>query len=174
MPRHVRKGDTVMVTSGSFRGAVGQIVRMLTKQDRVVIQFPASVYDGENRKQRVKSMKPSRLNPQGARVALDRSFHISNVSPVADGKPTRVRFAIKADGSKIRVAARGGSELGVVHGPRSRTTPASKPKAPKAGKPAKAERPAPRTPAKPAAKSVKSASGAKRSSARRSAGKSEA
>lgn len=169
MPSHVRKGDTVMVTSGSFRGAVGQIVRMLTKQDRVVIQFPASVYDGENRKQRVKSMKPSRLNPQGARVALDRSFHISNVSPVVDGKPTRVRFATKADGSKVRVAARGGSELGVVHGPRSRTAPASKPKASKAAAPKKVS-PA----AKPAAKSATSAGGAKRSSARRSAGKSEA
>lgn len=120
MPRHVRKGDQVMVTAGQFRGAVGQIVRVLTKQDRVVIQFPASVYDGEKRKQRVKALKPTRVNPQGGRVALDRSFHVSNVSPVVDGKPTRVRFAVKADGSKVRVAAKDGSELGVVHGPRER------------------------------------------------------
>lgn len=167
MPRHVRKGDTVMVTSGSFRGAVGQIVRMLTKQDRVVIQFPASVYDGENRKQRVKSMKPSRLNPQGARVALDRSFHISNVSPVVDGKPTRVRFASKADGSKVRVAARGGAELGVVHGPRDRAKPAAKP-APKAAKPAGATKSVVRTPPKP----VKKGAGSnERQSARRAAAK---
>ncbi len=166
MPRHVRTGDSVMVTSGSFRGAVGQIVRMLTKQDRVVVQFPASVYDGEGRKQRVKSMKPTRLNPQGARVALDRSFHISNVSPVVDGKPTRVRFASKADGSKVRVAARGGSELGVVHGPRERAKPAAKPGA-KAAKPAAAPKSV-RTPPKP----VKKGAGSnERQNARRAAAK---
>lgn len=118
MPRHVKKGDSVMITSGAFRGAVGEIVRMLTKSDRVVVQFPQSVYDGEGRKQRIKALKPNRINPQGGRVALDRSFHISNVSPVVDGRPTRVRFEHKADGSKVRVAARTGRELSVVHGPR--------------------------------------------------------
>jgi len=118
MPRHVRQGDTVMITSGAFRGAVGEIARVLTKVDRVVVQFPASVYDGEKRRQLVKNRKPTRINPQGGRVELDRSFPLSNVSPVADGKPTRVRFETRADGSKVRVAARNGKELGVLHGPR--------------------------------------------------------
>jgi hypothetical protein len=40
------------------------------------------------------------------------------VSPVVDGKPTRVRFVTKPDGSKVRVAARGGKELHTLHGPR--------------------------------------------------------
>ena len=61
-----------------------------------------------------KNLKPTRINPQGGRVQLDRSFHLSNVSPVVDGKPTRVRFERKSDGSKVRVAARGGKELGQV------------------------------------------------------------
>lgn len=129
MPRHIRKGDTVMVTSGNFRGAVGQIARVMTKHDRVVIQFPASVYDGVGRKQRVRSLKPTRLNPQGGQVALDRSFHMSNVSPVVDGKPTRVRFVTKTDGSKVRVASRSGKELSVVHGPREGKASAGKPAA---------------------------------------------
>ena len=72
MPRHVRKGDEVMVTSGNFRGATGTIVRILTKADRAVVQFPPSVYDGQKRKQRVKSLRPTRISPQGGRVALDR------------------------------------------------------------------------------------------------------
>lgn len=128
MPRHIRKGDDVMVTSGAFRGAIGKIVRVMTKHDRVVIQFPASVYDGEQRKQRVKNLKPTRVSPQGGQVALDRSFHVSSVSPVVDGKPTRVRFETKPDGSKVRVAARGGKELGVVHGPRDGAAKAASPK----------------------------------------------
>ena len=40
--------------------------------------------------------------------------HDAFLSPMADGKPTRVRFTGKADGSKVRVAARGGKELGSV------------------------------------------------------------
>jgi ribosomal protein L24 len=50
---------------------------------------------------------------------MELPIHISNVSPVADGKPTRVRFATKADGSKVRVAARNGAELSTLHGPRT-------------------------------------------------------
>jgi len=45
---------------------------------------------------------------------------MSNVSPVVEGKPTRVRFETKADGSKVRVAARNGKELGVVRGPKKK------------------------------------------------------
>ena len=43
---------------------------------------------------------------------------MSNVSPVVDGKPSRVRFVTKPDGSKVRVAARGGKELHTLSKPR--------------------------------------------------------
>ena len=58
-------------------------------------------------------------NFQGAIVEMELPIHMSNVSPVVDGKPTRVRFATKADGSKVRVAARNGAELSTLHGPRT-------------------------------------------------------
>jgi ribosomal protein L24 len=45
-------------------------------------------------------------------------IHASNVSPVVDGKPTRVRFVTKPDGSKSRIAARNGKELHQLRGPR--------------------------------------------------------
>ena len=38
MPRHIRTGDTVMVTAGNDKGAVGEILRVLTKKDRVVVK----------------------------------------------------------------------------------------------------------------------------------------
>lgn len=105
MARHVRKGDTVMVTSGYHKGQVGQISRVLTKKDSVIIK-------GLNL--RTKHIKPTRTNPQGGIVTREAPIHISNVSPVVDGKPTRVRFETRPDGSKVRVAVRGGKELGVV------------------------------------------------------------
>lgn len=113
MPRHVRKGDEVIITSGDFKGKTGTIVQVLTSKDRVVVH-------GAGIAGIKKNLKPTRFNPQGGQVTVDRSFHISNVSPVVDGKPSRVRFECGADGSKTRVAARNGAELGKVRGPRKK------------------------------------------------------
>ena len=118
MARHVRKGDNVIINSGSHKGKVGTIMRVLTKEDRVIVK-------GVNL--RTKHLKPNRLNPQGGIVTREAPIHISNVSPVVDGKPSRVRFVIKPDGSKVRVAARGGQELGVVRGPDAKKKHEAKP-----------------------------------------------
>ncbi|MCK4871490.1 MAG: 50S ribosomal protein L24 [Phycisphaerales bacterium] len=111
MPRHVKKGDTVMITSGDYKGMTGEVIRVLTGKDRVVVK-------GSRIKGITKHLKPSRANPKGAMVTLDRTFHLSNVSPVAEGKATRVRFETKPNGEKKRIAVRGGKELSVVRGPR--------------------------------------------------------
>ena len=111
MPRHVRKGDPVIITSGSHRGKMGKIKQVLPGDQRVVI---------EGLNLRTKHVRPNRLNPQGAVITREAPMHISKVSPVVDGKPTRVRFITKPNGSKVRIAARGGAELGVVRGPRKK------------------------------------------------------
>ena len=54
--------------------------------------------------------KPQLTKDGGKVVKIELPIHISKVSPMADGKPTRVRFATKADGSKVRVAAKGGKD----------------------------------------------------------------
>ncbi len=103
MARHVRKGDTVIVTAGKNKGAQGKILRVVTDTDQVVVE-------GVN--VRTKHVKPSQNNPQGGTVQKEMPIHISNVSPAAAGKPTRVRFVTKDDGSKNRVAASTGEQLG--------------------------------------------------------------
>ncbi|MBB6431037.1 50S ribosomal protein L24 [Algisphaera agarilytica] len=109
MPRHIRKGDNVIVRTGKDKGRTGEVLRVLTdKQDpgaeRVVVK-------GVN--VRVKHIKPSQANPQGGTVSLEMPIHISNVSPVDNaGKATRVRYETKDDGSKIRVAATTGEQIG--------------------------------------------------------------
>ncbi len=109
MARHVRKGDSVVVTAGNDRGMVGEIFRVIPDEDRVIVQ-------GVNI--RVKHLKPSQANPKGGLLRKEMPIHISNVSPVVDGRGTRVRFEAKDDGSKIRVAVRGGKELSQLRGPR--------------------------------------------------------
>lgn len=103
MAKHVRKDDEVIVTSGDYKGTVGKVLSVDTKNDRVLVQ-------GVNL--RTKHVKPRAQGQVGGVIQKEMSIHISKVSPVVDGKPTRVRFVTKADGSKWRVAARGGKDIG--------------------------------------------------------------
>ena len=92
----VKKGDTVTVLAGRDRGAKGEILKVFPEEQRVIVQ-------GVNIVKR--HTKPSRMGTGGIEEK-EAPIHISNVSPVADGKPTRVRFPVAADGSKSRVAVR--------------------------------------------------------------------
>ena len=112
MSRHVRKGDTVVVTSGVLRSKYpsnpaarsGRVLEVNAKNQTVVVEHPDLV-------QR-KAVRPSQKHPQGGVIEKYRPIHLSNVSPLVDGKPTRVRFEKKADGSKIRKAVRNGEQIG--------------------------------------------------------------
>ncbi len=110
MPAHVKKGDTVIVTAGGDKGRTGEVVSVDLTEGRVIVK-------GINVHKR--HLKPTQARPKGAIVEKELSIHISNVSPIADGKPTRVRFVTKPDGSKVRVAARNGAELHTLHGSRT-------------------------------------------------------
>jgi large subunit ribosomal protein L24 len=126
MPAHVRKGDDVVITAGEFRGKTGTVLSVDPDGQRVIVKGPAITGV-------VRTVKPTRINPKGGQVEVDRSFHISNVSPAVGGKPTRVRFETKSDGSKVRIASRDGSQLSVV-----RTADRAKAAGGAAKKPAKA------------------------------------
>ncbi|MBI1337137.1 MAG: 50S ribosomal protein L24 [Phycisphaera sp.] len=102
MPRHIRKGDQVIVTAGKDRGRIGTVLRVIPKDSKVVVQ-------GINVKKR--HMRPTQTNPQGGIIDKEMPLHWSNVSPAVDGKPSRVRFQTK-DGKKVRVAVRGGGQIG--------------------------------------------------------------
>lgn len=109
MPRHIRKGDNVIVTAGNDKGVTGEVLRVLPEDNLVVVQ-------GVNI--RTKHIKPSQTDPKGGTLKREMPIHMSNVSPVVDGKPSRVRFETAKDGSKKRVAVRNGSELHTLRGPR--------------------------------------------------------
>lgn len=105
MPRHVIKGDTVMVTSGQYKGQIGEVLRVIPKHDEVVVR-------GVNVK--TKHVKPSRMSPQGQVITVEMPLPACKVSPVVDGKPARVGFKTEANGRKVRVARSGGKELKVL------------------------------------------------------------
>ena len=110
MPAHVKKGDQVIVTAGNARGSVGVILHVDLDKSRVLVK-------GVN--VRTKRLKATQQRPQPSTMEREMPIHLSNVSPVVDGKPSRVRFATKPDGSKVRLATRGGKELHTLHGART-------------------------------------------------------
>ncbi len=116
MPRHIRTGDTVIVTRGASKGTIGEILRVIDEGERVVVK-------GVNIQ--TKHKKPTQSRPKGIILKEEGPIHASNVSPVVDGKPTRVRFVTKPDGSKSRIAVRGGKELHQLRGP-TKTAAATK------------------------------------------------
>ncbi|MBP5457022.1 MAG: 50S ribosomal protein L24 [Paludibacteraceae bacterium] len=100
---HIKKGDTVYVNAGDDKGKTGQVLRVLVKEQRAIVEGVNMVK---------KSAKPSAKNPQGGFVQKEAPIHISNlnlVDPVS-GKPTRVKVEFK-DGKKIRVAVKSKEEI---------------------------------------------------------------
>lgn len=103
MPQHVRKGDLVQVIAGQAKGTQARVLRVIPKDNQVIVE-------GVN--VRTKHVKRSQQSPQGGQVRKEMPIHASNVLPVVDGKPTRVRFETRPDGSKVRLAVKGGAQIG--------------------------------------------------------------
>lgn len=100
---HIKKGDTVYVNAGDDKGKTGQVLRVLVKEQRAIVEGVNMVK---------KSAKPSAKNPQGGFIQKEAPIHISNlnlVDPVS-GKPTRVKIEFKDD-KKIRVAVKSKEEI---------------------------------------------------------------
>ena len=106
MARHIKAGDTVVITTGADKGKAGRVLRVITEKDRVVVEGMNRVW---------KHVRPSQRNPQGGRIQKDAPIHISNVMPLdpTTGKGTRVRFEVK-DGRKHRIAVGSKTDLGVT------------------------------------------------------------
>ena len=106
MALHVKKGDTVQVIAGNDKGATGRVLRVDPEKGKVVVQ-------GLNVAR--KHVRPSRKNPQGGRITVEKPIHISNVLPVnpKSSKGGRVRYRAESDGSKKRVSV-DGAEIGTV------------------------------------------------------------
>lgn len=106
MKRKIRKGDSVVVISGKDKGTVGEVIRVLPTEDRVVVQ-------GVNIriKHQAQTQSGGRTVPAG-KIEFEAPIDISNVMLVdpKDGKPTRVRIERK-DGKPIRVSKRTGTPL---------------------------------------------------------------
>ena len=97
MAARIRKGDTVVVISGASKGRRGEVLRMVPKADRAVVQGVAMA---------TRHIKPRGMQEPGGIREQEAAIHVSNlmlVDPRSE-KPTKVGFRILDDKRKVRVA----------------------------------------------------------------------
>ena len=100
---NIRKGDKVIVITGSDKGKQGSVLRVLPKEERVVVE-------GLNMVQR--HTRPTQSDPQGGIKHKEAPLHVSNVALVdpKTGGPTKVGFRIEG-GKKVRFAKKSGEVI---------------------------------------------------------------
>ena len=100
MAAKIKKGDNVVVLTGRDKGRSGQVLMVMPKEDRAVVQ-------GVNL---VKKHQRQTQQQEGGIISKEATIHLSNLSHIdSDGKPTRVGFKVLEDGRKVRFAKRSGA-----------------------------------------------------------------
>ena len=99
----IKKGDSVIVITGSHKGKTGEVLACNPEKDRVLV-------GGVNI--RTHHRKPRTQGQRGEIIKKECPIHISNVQLInpGDHTPTRTRVVMK-NNKKIRVTVKGGKHL---------------------------------------------------------------
>ena len=99
----IKKGDYVVVLAGRDKGRSGEVLKVLPKEGRAIVQGINSV----RRHQR------QTATTDGGIINKDLPIEISNlaIEDPKDGKPSRVGFKFLKDGRKVRYAKRSGEVI---------------------------------------------------------------
>ena len=100
---YIKKGDTVKVINGEYKGKTGKVLHVLRKDNRVVVE-------GVNIVSR--HTKPSNTYPDGGIIKKEAPIHISNVLLVdpKSNETSRIGYTI-VDGKKVRFSKKTGNVL---------------------------------------------------------------
>jgi len=87
---HIKKGDTVFVNTGEYKGQQGRVLEVIRKKDRALVEGINLVS---------KHTKPNAKSPQGGILKKEAPVHISNLMLVdpSTGKPTRARKKVSKE-----------------------------------------------------------------------------
>ncbi len=101
---HIRKGDTVVVITGKYKGQRGRVLRVLPKQERLVVE-------GVNMMKR--HTRGRGQQQQGGIVEREAPIHMSNVMAWCDtaGRPSKIVMKRLADGKRVRTFKASGETM---------------------------------------------------------------
>ncbi|MBQ7276973.1 MAG: 50S ribosomal protein L24 [Bacilli bacterium] len=99
----IKKGDTVIVITGDYKGKQGTVLRVLNKTNRVIVEGVNIV---------TKHARPSQSNPDGGISKKEAPIHASNVMLVdpKTNEPTKVGYRVEGD-KKVRFAKKSGATI---------------------------------------------------------------
>ena len=100
----LKKGDTVVVRAGKYKGQTGKITAVHPRENKVTV---------ENINVVKKHVKPNREHPQGAIVEITKPLWVSKVSIVepTSKKASRIGYQIDDTGTKTRIFKKTGKEI---------------------------------------------------------------
>jgi large subunit ribosomal protein L24 len=100
----LKKGDTVVVRAGKYKGKSGKVVATHPTENKVTVEGINIVK---------KHVKPNRQYPQGGIIELTKPIAVSKVGlqDPTTKKPARIAYKVDTDGTKTRVFAKTGKEI---------------------------------------------------------------
>jgi large subunit ribosomal protein L24 len=100
----IKKGDTVMIRSGKYKGRTGKVLATHPTLNKVTVE-------GINVVKRHR--KPTQLRPQGGIEEITKPIWISKVGLLdsAAKKPSRVGYKVDKEGKKLRIVKTSGKEI---------------------------------------------------------------
>ena len=100
----LKKGDTVMVRSGKYKGKTGKITSVHPTLNKVTVEGINIVK---------KHQKPTRPQPQGGIFEITKPMDVSKVGILdsAAKKPSRIGYKLTKDGVKSRFLKTSGKEI---------------------------------------------------------------
>ena len=100
----IKKGDTVVVLSGKYKGKTGKVVATHPTLNKVTVEGINIVK---------KHMKPNKQYPQGGIIELTKPIWVSKVAvqEPTSNKPSKIGYNVAKDGTKVRVYKRTGKEI---------------------------------------------------------------
>lgn len=99
----VKTGDTVKIIAGNHKGETGEVIKVLPKQNKVIVEDMNIVK---------KHVKPTGFGQEGGIVEVEAPIDASNVQLVdpETGEASRVGFR-EEDGKKVRYFKKSGNTL---------------------------------------------------------------
>jgi large subunit ribosomal protein L24 len=105
--QRVKKGDTVKVIAGKDKGVTGEVLRVLPKENRVVVERVNIL------KKHQRPQQTGRGQIQPGIIEFEGPIHLSNVMPICPScnQAVRVGFRYLDDGGKVRFCRKCNSDL---------------------------------------------------------------
>ncbi|GIV81003.1 MAG: 50S ribosomal protein L24 [Anaerolineae bacterium] len=105
--QRIKKGDTVEVIAGKDKGVRGAVLRVIPKENRVVVERVNVV------KKHQSPVRAGRGQVQPGIIEFEAPIHLSNVMLVCTqcNERTRVGYRITEDGMKVRVCRKCGADI---------------------------------------------------------------